>query len=101
MTNHRRYLPGMPQAANGVPIIGRALKNYICTRGHLDRLPGPFAMVLPNEQGQAQPVFLCRLCYLSFLQTEFAVREATPAEMEVIEANIAKRAAEEEAKREA
>jgi hypothetical protein len=101
MTNHRRYLPGMPQAANGVPIIGRALKNYICPRGHLDRLPGPFAMVLPDDQGQAQPVFMCRLCYLAFLQAEFPVSEATPAEMEKIEADLAAAKAEEEAKREA
>jgi hypothetical protein len=68
--------PNVPQ----VPIItGRT--RYGCAKGHVDELPGPVIVPLPDEHGRPTGHPVCRLC-LQELLASIAVEPVPPAETE-------------------
>lgn len=59
----------------GVPLVGQARQRLVCLKGHVDELPGPVVVPVPDERGQVLMHPVCRVCLLEFVK----MIEAKPA----------------------
>lgn len=85
MSNGR--IPGPYSGTGGVLILGQRLKTFVCPQNHVDELPAPLSIDLPQPQGIVPDLIripVCRICVIAFFAENMPVREATADELEYI-----------------